>query len=68
MRLTKTQKETIAFMQREGSYYAERDDRTMAALRNRGLACYRSRLGTYGKSFWALTVEGACLKLDAPNA
>lgn len=65
MRLTRTQRETLAFMQGDGhgTIYAERDDRTMQALSRKGLVTYRSRLGSYGKSHWSLTVEGACLKV-----
>jgi len=40
----------VHMVENSGTTYEERENRTMVALRQRGLVTYCSRIGSYGKS------------------
>ncbi len=67
MRLTRLQRATLLDMTASGSYYAPQDDRTLCSLKRKGLVYWRSRLGSYGRSYWALTVDGVGVAFTLEN-
>lgn len=58
MSVTKTQRIVLVMMfANNGFSYSEYDDRTLLALKRRGLVGF-SRGGKYGKSHWTLSEAG----------